>query len=138
MARHKVLLIEDNADDVDMVLHACSHSGLNADVVVIRDGGDALDYLFQAGRPPPDVVVLDLTLPRLGGLDVLRSIRNNPGTRRIPVVVLTSSSSDTDMRASYDLGANSFIRKPHGFEAFAGVIGQLERYWLGLNIRPPA
>lgn len=144
MARRKMLLVEDNSDDVALALHACGIGGLTVDMVVARDGEEALDYLFSAGvhaaegAPSlPDVIVLDLMLPRMGGLDVLRSIRSNPRTRRLPVVILTASSSDADMKTCYDLGANSYVRKPHEGNAFAGVISQLERYWLGMNIRPP-
>jgi two-component system response regulator len=144
MARRKMLLVEDNSDDVALARHACGIGGLAVDMVVARDGEEALDYLFSDGahaaesaRSLPDVIVLDLMLPRMGGLDVLRSIRSNPRTRRLPVVILTASSSDADMKTCYDLGANSYVRKPHGGDAFAGVISQLERYWLGVNIRPP-
>jgi two-component system response regulator len=145
MARHKVLLVEDNPDDIELARHAGDSIGVDADIVVVRDGEEALDYLFATGRhagraasDAPTFVILDLRLPGMGGLEVLRAIRGNPRTRRLPVVIFSASDAPEDVVNGYDLGANSFVRKPEGFEDFTGIVGNLERYWLGFNIMPPA
>jgi two-component system response regulator len=140
-----ILLVEDNADDVDLTLRAFEKSKLATDIVVARDGEAALEYLFAlgpyAGRDPrvmPEVVLLDLKLPKVDGLAVLRRMRADERTRRLPVVVLTSSNEERDIISSYDLGANSFVRKPVDFEQFIEASRQLGLYWLGFNEPPPA
>jgi len=138
-----ILLVEDNPDDEALTLRAFKKSNLRNEVVVARDGVEALDYLFgtgaYAGRDPSDVpnlVLLDLKLPKLDGLDVLERIRSNPHTRTLPVVILTSSKEQEDLMSSYTLGANSYIRKPVDFNQFILAIQQLGLYWLVLNELP--
>jgi two-component system response regulator len=139
-----ILLVEDNPDDVELTLRALKKNNIANDVVVAGDGEEALEYLTAtgkyAGRPVaalPEVVLLDLKLPKAGGLEVLRSMRADPRTRLLPVVVLTSSSEETDVISSYQLGANSYIRKPVDFDQFVEAIRQLGLYWLVLNQAPP-
>ena len=139
-----ILLVEDNADDVDLTLRAFERSKMANEVVVVRDGAEALDYLFvtgaHAGRDStaaPEVVLLDLKLPKVSGLEVLRRLRADERTRRLPVVILTSSSEESDIIRSYDLGANSFVRKPVDFAQFLAAATQLGLYWLVLNQSPP-
>ena len=141
---HEILLVEDNADDVDLTLRALRRNKIANDVIVVRDGVKALDYLFAAGqyagRDPaalPQVVLLDLKLPRLDGLQVLERVRANPKTRLLPIVILTSSTEQRDLLTGYTLGANSYIRKPVDFEQFVDAVHQLGLYWLVLNQRPP-
>jgi two-component system response regulator len=141
---HEILLIEDNADDVDLTLRALRKNKIANDVIIVRDGVEALDYLFAAGqyagRDPaalPQVVLLDLKLPRLDGLQVLERVRANPKTRLLPIVILTSSTEQRDLLTGYTLGANSYIRKPVEFEQFVDAVHQLGLYWLVLNQRPP-
>jgi len=140
-----ILLVEDNPDDVELTLRAFGRSRIANEVVVAKDGQEALDFLFatgvHAGRAPganPEVVLLDLKLPKVDGLDVLRRIRADERTRRLPVVVLTSSSEERDILGSYDLGANSFVRKPVDFLQFIDAARQLGLYWLVLNEAPSA
>ena len=140
-----VLLVEDNPDDVELALRAFRKNNLLNEVVVAQDGVEALDYLFgtgaYAGRDPmalPQLVLLDLNLPRLGGLDVLRRIRADERTQLLPVVILTTSKEEQDRLQSYRLQANSYIRKPVDFEQFSRAIQQLGLYWLVLNENPPA
>lgn len=140
MSRKTILLVEDNPDDVELTLRAFKKSGLANEVVVATDGEEALDYLFatgiHAGRDPranPTLVLLDLKLPKIMGLDVLKRIRADERTRRLPVVVLTSSNEERDIITSYDLGANSFVRKPVDFAQFMDAARQLGLYWLVLN-----
>jgi two-component system response regulator len=133
-----ILLVEDREDDVELALRAFHKTRLFNEVAVARDGADALDYLFAEGRHvgrigAPEVVLLDLNLPKISGLDVLRRMRADVRTRRLPVVVLTSSSEEQDVIASYDLGANSFVQKPVDFTQFAIAAHQLGLYWLVLN-----
>jgi len=137
------LLVEDSPDDAELTIRAFEKSRLVNDVVLVRDGQEALDYLFgtgsYAGRDlsvMPELVLLDLKLPKLGGLEVLRRMRQDPRTRRQPVVVLTSSNEEQDIISSYDLGANSFVRKPVDFEQFLEAARQLGLYWLILNSPP--
>jgi two-component system response regulator len=138
-----ILLVEDNPDDVELTLRALRKNNITNEVVVAGDGEEALEYLTAtgkyAGRPVaalPEVVLLDLKLPKAGGLEVLRSMRADPRTRLLPVVVLTSSSEETDVVSSYQLGANSYIRKPVDFDQFVDAIRQLGLYWLVLNQAP--
>ena len=135
-----ILLVEDHDDDVELTLRAFSQSNIANEIVVVRDGEEALDYLFTSGpyadRDPsltPSVVLLDLKLPKVSGLDVLRRMRADARTRRLPVVVLTSSNEERDVIASYDLGANSFVRKPVDFAQFIEAAHHLGLYWLVLN-----
>jgi two-component system, response regulator len=143
MENKVILLVEDNARDEALTLRALRKSNVAGEVVVARDGAEALDYLFgtgaHAGRAPevmPQVVLLDLKLPKVDGLQVLQRIRAGERTRRLPVVVFTSSSEE-DMIRSYDLGANSYVRKPVDFEQFSEAARQLGLYWLVLNEAPP-
>lgn len=145
MGRHSILLVEDNADDVELTLHAFRSSRVANDIVVARDGETALDYLFGTGRYAgrdirelPALVLLDLKLPGIGGIEVLRALRARAETRRVPVVVLTTSDETTDVVGCYDLGVNSYIRKPVAFDAFNDVVNQLGLYWLVTNTPPPA
>jgi two-component system, response regulator len=136
-----VLLIEDNRDDEELTIRGFKRSSLANPVDVARDGQEALDYLFgtesQPAHSPPVLVLLDLKLPRIGGLEVLERIRGDQRTRRVPVVILTSSGEDRDLIDGYDLGANSYVRKPIRFQEFAPAIAQLGIYWLMINQPPP-
>lgn len=138
-----ILLVEDNADDADLTMRAFKKHMIANQVVHVSDGAEALEYLFGTGRfagqdtlSNLSVVLLDLNLPKLSGLDVLKRIRADARTRRVPVVVLTSSNEDRDIVASYDLGANSFVRKPVDFAEFVDASRQLGLYWLVLNQQP--
>jgi two-component system response regulator len=139
-----VLLVEDNPDDEELTLMVLRESNILNEVIVARDGAEALDFLFcagqYAGRDPsrlPQLVLLDLKLPKLDGLEVLERLRADLRTQLIPVVVLTSSSEEEDVVASYRLGANSYVRKPVEFHRFADAVRQLGLYWLLLNEAPP-
>ncbi len=138
-----VLLVEDNPDDVELTVRAFKKSNIGNRVIVMQDGAEALDWLFGASpdgapRPLPEVVLLDLKLPKVDGLEVLRRIREDARTRLLPVVVLTSSNEERDMVESYRLGANSYVRKPVEFSEFLDASRQLGLYWLVLNRPPPA
>jgi two-component system, response regulator len=135
-----ILLVEDNRDDEELTLRALAKSNISNRVVVARDGVEALDYLFRRGdhalRPAsevPQVILLDLKLPKLDGLEVLRAIRAHDDTKLLPVVILTSSIEDRDLLEGYGLGANSYIRKPVDFTQFVDAVRQLGLYWLVLN-----
>jgi two-component system response regulator len=139
----RILLVEDNASDIELARRALRKSRVLNEVVCVEDGAEAVDYLFgtgaYAGRDPDDppaLTLLDINLPKLSGLDVLRRIRADPRTRRMPVVILTSSAEDRDVAAGYDLGVNSYIRKPVDFTQFAAAIEQVGLYWLVLNVPP--
>jgi two-component system, response regulator len=139
-----ILLVEDNPDDVELTLRAFKKNDFQHEVVVVRDGAEAVDYLFATGpyaeRSPtevPALILLDLKLPKLNGLDVLRRIRDGEMTKRVPVVILTTSDDDTDVISGYDLGVNSYIRKPVGFDVFMETVRQLGLYWLTMNKNPP-
>ena len=145
MAEKGILLVEDNPDDEALTLRAFRKNKILNDVVVARDGVEALDYLFGTGahagrdtREQPQVVLLDLKLPKVDGLEVLRRLRADARTRLLPVVILTTSNEDRDIVTSYQLGANSFIRKPVDFDQFMEAVRQLGLYWLVLNVPPPA
>jgi two-component system response regulator len=139
-----ILLVEDNPDDEALTIRALKKNNIRNEVVVARDGSEALDYLFgrgvHAGRDTsalPQLVLLDLKLPKVDGLDVLRGIRGDARTKRLPVVILTSSNEDRDLLDGYHLGANSYVRKPVDFTAFMEAVRQLGLYWLVLNEAPP-
>ena len=144
MAEKYILLVEDNADDEALTMRALRKAKIANEIIVTRDGADALDFILcrgpHAGRDAsrmPALVLLDLNLPKIGGHDVLRELRADPRTKLIPVVVLTSSSEDEDKLRSYKSGANSYVRKPVEFGAFANAVGQLGMYWMLLNETPP-
>lgn len=135
-----ILLVEDNPDDIELTRIAFAQAGLEPRLDVVRDGAQALDYLFARGayadRDPgklPSIVLLDINLPKLNGREVLQAIRANEATRHLPVVVLTTSTEPFDVDASYQLGANSYIRKPVDFEQFVESVKQIGIYWLVLN-----
>jgi len=139
-----ILLVEDNPNDEALTLRALKKNNIQDRVVVARDGAEALDYLFATGayqdRNPTDVprvVLLDLKLPKIDGLEVLRRVRANARTKLVPVVILTSSNEEGDLVAGYGSGANSYIRKPVDFTEFSEAVGHLGRYWLQLNEAPP-
>jgi two-component system response regulator len=137
----RILLIEDNPDDVELTLLAFSRSKLTNEVTVARDGVEALELLHgtadKPAMPLPALVLLDLKLPRVDGFEVLRQIREHPHTRLLPVVVLTSSSQERDLVETYSTGANSYIVKPVDFEQFVVSAQQIGMYWLMLNRNPP-
>ncbi|GAB4524770.1 MAG: response regulator [Anaerolineae bacterium] len=143
MSDEFILLVEDNRDDEGLTLRAFRKSKVANDVVVVRDGAEALNFLFgqesYIGRDVsrlPEIILLDIKLPKMDGLEVLRQIRSQQLTKRIPVIVLTSSNEERDVVGSYDLGANSYIRKPVDFDQFIGAVQQLGLYWLVLNESP--
>jgi CheY-like chemotaxis protein len=137
-----MLLVEDNEDDIELTIRALKKNNLDNELVIVRDGLEAMDYLFRTGkyadRPDdlPEVVLLDLKLPGLNGLEILKRVRMNDKTRALPVVILTSSAEDRDIVDSYKLGANSYVRKPVDFAEFLEATKQLGLYWLVLNRRP--
>lgn len=140
-----ILLVEDNPQDEMLILRILNKSNFAKRIDVARDGQQALDYLFRegefahrAGREHPTVVLLDIGLPRLSGLEVLARLRNDPRTRLVPVVMLTSSDDDRDRLQSYSNGANSFVRKPLEFGDLAETVGRLGLYWLATNEPPPS
>ena len=144
MSEGVILLVEDNPDDELLALRALRKNNVTNEVVVARDGVEALDYLFasgpHAGRDTstmPQLILLDLKLPRVNGLEVLKRLRSDERTRLLPVVILTSSRERSDMLDGYGLGANSYVRKPVNFEQFVKAVEQLKLYWLGLNEAPP-
>ena len=143
-AEKMVLLVEDNPDDEALTMRALKQSKLANEIVITRDGNEALEFMFGTGKyegrdvsHTPAVVLLDLKLPKLSGLEVLERLRADPRTKLVPVVVLTSSSEDEDMLRSYQLGANSYVRKPVVFGKFADAVSQLGLYWVLLNQLPP-
>lgn len=144
MSEKSILLVEDNPDDAALTVHALETNNIGNRLVLARDGVEALDYLFcsgpYAGRDPddrPSVVLLDLKLPKIDGLEVLRRVRAAESTRLQPVVILTSSNEEEDRVKGYALGANSYVRKPVDFDDFVRAAGQLGLYWLLLNEVPP-
>lgn len=139
-----ILLVEDNASDEALTLRALKKSNISNEVVVMRDGAAALDWLFGRGAhadrataPLPQLVLLDLNLPKIGGLDVLRAIRADERTKLLPVVILTSSKQDQDLLQGYGSGANSYVIKPVDFVQFSEAVRNLGLYWLIINERPP-
>jgi len=135
-----IMVVEDNPDDEELTLRALRQGKVANDIVVTRDGSEALEFMFGTGKYAgrdlsrmPAVILLDLKLPKLSGLEVLQRLRADERTRLIPIVVLTSSSEDEDMLRSYESGANSYVRKPIEFGAFASAVSQLGVYWMLLN-----
>jgi two-component system, response regulator len=141
MEKKIILLVEDNPDDEALTLRALKKSNIRNEVVVVRDGAEALDYLFaagaHAGRVLPQLVLLDLNLPKVGGLEVLRRLRADRRTGLLPAVILTSSNEERDLIEGYRLGTNSYVRKPVDFDQFIEAVRQLGLYWLVLNEPPP-
>ena len=144
MRRNMILLVEDNPDDEALTLRALKKNNILNEVVVARDGVEALDFLFGTGAYAerdlsimPEVILLDINLPKINGLEVLEKIRGDKRTKLLPVVILTTSNEERDRLKSYTLGANSFIRKPVDFQQFSEAILQLGVYWLLLNQGPP-
>ena len=147
MTEHKtveILLVEDNSSDAELTLHAFRKSKLANQVQLVRDGAEALDFLFCRGAfstrrfdGPPSLVLLDLKLPKIDGLQVLEEVKGDSRTKAIPIIVLTSSKEETDLVKSYKLGVNSYIQKPVNFGEFQDVVQQLGMYWLLLNNKPP-
>jgi len=141
---NEILLVEDNPDDIELTMRAFRKSNIVNEIIVARDGVEALDFLFgtgpHTGRSPmlPQVVLLDLKMPRVDGLHVLERIRAHPRTKLLPVVILTSSVEEQDLLNTYRRGANSYIRKPVDFQEFVDAVKQLGLYWLLLNRPPPA
>lgn len=140
----RILLVEDNEDDIALTLRAFERTNLREDVAVVRDGREALEFLLcegaHAGRDPermPELILLDLNLPLMGGLEVLQRLRQHQPSRFVPVVVLSSSSHDRDIAESYRLGANSYVQKPVDFARFLEAARDMGVYWLGLNRRVP-
>lgn len=138
-----ILLVEDNLDDVELTLHAFKKNNIRNEVIVVNDGAAALDYLFGKGNYSnrdmdimPTIILLDLQLPKIGGLEVLRQIRANNQTKFLPVVILTSSKEEQDIVQGYSLGVNSYVRKPVDFNRFTEAVNQLGLYWLLLNELP--
>lgn len=141
----EILLVEDNPDDLELALFALKKNNFANKIHVARDGEEALDFLFCRGKyvtrsfdQPPRVVLLDLKLPKVDGLEVLRLVKKDPRTKAVPVVVMTSSKQQRDMVEGYQLGVNSYIQKPIDFEEFREIIRQLGYYWLVINQPPPA
>ena len=141
----EILLVEDNPTDAELAIHTLKKNNLANNLVWVKDGAQALDFLFARGEyasrsdcATPRVVLLDLRLPKLDGMEVLRAVKGDARTREIPVVVLTSSKEDRDIAESYQLGVNSYISKPVEFEAFAKTVAELGMYWLLINHAPVA
>lgn len=139
----RILLVEDNVDDVELTLIGFRRSHISNEVVVARDGAEALDFLFGTGKyegqpadPLPVLMILDLNLPKVPGLEVLRQVRGNPRTRLIPTVVMTTSAEESDVIESYNLGANAYVQKPITFEDFHLAAGRLGLFWLVTNVPP--
>jgi len=141
----EILLVEDNAADADLTLHALRRNGQIHRIHLVRDGEEALDFLFgqsqyreRAGQPLPQLILLDLKLPKIDGLSVLRVLKQDRRTRWIPVIILTASSEGADLLTSYDLGVNSYVQKPVDFDQFHKTLEAVAIYWLSLNQPPPA
>lgn len=144
MVNGPILLVEDDPKDEALTRRALTKHGVANPIDIAHDGQEALDYLFGSGgaevggsRPLPAVVLLDLNLPKISGLDVLKRIRSEERTKRLPVVILTSSDEERDLDVGYELGCNSYVRKPVEFEEFAKAIGLVGAYWLVVNTPPP-
>jgi CheY-like chemotaxis protein len=139
----KILLVEDDPNDVELTLSALRDSRLGNEVVVVHDGEDALGYLYRRGtyeareKANPAVVLLDLKLPKVDGLEVLKQVKSDPRLRTIPIVILTSSREEPDLLRGYDLGANAYVVKPVDFEQFTEAMRQLGLFWAVINVPPP-
>lgn len=140
---HRILLVEDNPDHVDLILRVLKKNKLLNEIVIARDGEEALDYIFCRGKYEdrnkyefPHLILLDLKMPKVDGFEVLKAIRANQSTKNLPVAILTTSSEEEDRTRCYSLGANSFIRKPVVFEEFKEVVNLLGLYWFEINIAP--
>lgn len=133
-----ILLVEDNPMDVDLTLRAFKRKHIANPLIVARDGEEALGWIprWEAGEPVPVLILLDIKLPKVNGIEVLRTVKSHPTFKTIPVVMLTTSEDDRDVRTAYDLGANSYIVKPVNFERFLEVAAQIQLYWSVLNKRP--
>lgn len=137
MSEHvEILLVDDSQADVKLALYALDYQRLSHKLKVVRDGEEALKFLTLCVVPGLRLILLDLKLPKVNGLEVLKAVKSDPAMKSVPVVVLTSSGQESDIRASYQLGANSYIQKPVEFEAFCEAIQQVRTYWLGLNRAP--
>lgn len=136
--QNPVLLVEDNPLDVDLTVRALQRRRLLNPILIARDGEEALAWQarWEAGEPRPVLILLDLKLPKVDGLDVLRAFKSNPVSRSVPIVVLTTSDAERDVRTAYEFGANSYILKPVDFEKFVQMTGQLEVYWAVMNLAP--
>lgn len=138
----QILLVEDNPDDVELTIHALKRNNIVNPIMVVRDGQEAVDYLFYKGKYAhsahelPNVILLDLKLPKVDGIEVLQKIKGDRKLKLIPVVVLTSSKEESDVIKSYDLGVNSYIRKPVDFDQFVDTVKQIGFYWLLINEQP--
>lgn len=142
--KNEILLVEDSPDDVELAIHALRREKLANDITVARDGEEALDFVFCRGahahrsfQYPARLILLDLKLPKIGGLEVLKAIKNDPRTKAIPVVIMTSSREERDMVDGYKLGVNAYVQKPVDFEQFRGVVKDLGLFWLVINQAPP-
>jgi CheY-like chemotaxis protein len=140
----QILLVEDNRMDIELTLDAFRSHHLGNTIAVVTDGEEALDYVFGRGKygdrkanPVPDLILLDLKMPKMDGFEVLRQLKAAPGVKRIPVIILTSSNEEGDRAMSYDCGANSYLVKPVSFDGFMEVVKQIEDYWVMLNVGPP-
>ena len=140
MSKPYILLVEDNPDDVELTRRAFAKNHIANEVIVLNDGASACDFLLsdRGGRGLPQVILLDLKLPKVSGLEVLERIRNNAETRLIPTVILTSSKQEEDLLEGYRLGVNSYVRKPVDFNEFVEAVRQVGLYWLVLNEGPPS
>jgi DNA-binding response OmpR family regulator len=137
MPTQLIVLVEDNPDDQALTLRALKKQNIANEIVVLQDGVEALDFLLDPDKPVPHLILLDLKLPKVDGLQVLQRLREHPRTALLPVVVLTSSDEDRDVIEGYRLGANSYIRKPVDFNQFSEAVRNLGLYWLVLNQSPP-
>lgn len=140
----QILLVEDNRMDIELTLDAFRSHHLGNTIAVVTDGEEALDYVFGRGKygdrranRVPDLILLDLKMPKMDGFEVLRQLKAAPGVKRIPVIILTSSKEEGDRAMSYDCGANSYLVKPVSFDGFMEVVKQIEDYWVMLNVGPP-
>lgn len=139
MTDSTVLLVEDNPDDQALILRSLKKNNISNKIIVMNDGVEALEYLFSTGpfegqkRPSPVVILLDISMPRLNGLQVLERVRADPDTKHIPVVILTSSTEEQDIATSYDLGVNSYVPKPVDFEEFTAAVARVGLYWMLTN-----
>src|SRR5262245_59153879 len=140
---HAILLVEDNPADVKITQRAIKESGLPVDLIVVRDGQEAVDYLLRNGDEPtparrsPDLILLDINLPRMNGREVLERIRATPSLRLVPVIVLTTSRREEDVQQMYLAGANTYMEKPQDFQRFVSVLQTIHRYWMDLALMPP-